>query len=819
MESFEMLGAFYLGKGYDLEAGAVRDELYLYDAKDLTTHAVCVGMTGSGKTGLCLSLLEEAAIDRIPAIAIDPKGDLGNLLLTFPGLGADDFRPWIDEGEASRNGFTPDDYAKQVAKKWREGLASWGQNGERIARLRAAADIAIYTPGSSAGLPISVLQSFHAPPRKLLDDPDAVRERTSATVSGLLTLLGIDADPLRSREHILLSTLLDAAWKEGKNLDLAAMIREIQEPPFDRIGVIDVESFFPAKDRFTLAMTLNNLLASPGFAPWMNGEPLDVARLLHTPEGKPRISILSIAHLGDAERMFFVTLLLNEVVSWMRTQSGSTSLRALLYMDEVFGYLPPTANPPSKLPMLTLLKQARAFGLGVVLATQNPVDLDYKGLSNAGTWFLGRLQTERDKARVLDGLEGISSTSGASQFDRSMIEATLARLKSRVFLVNNVHEDELSLFHTRWALSYLRGPLTRAQIRLLSDPRKGRVDSERTDSQRAPIAEAQGRTGRTRAAETRPVVPPGIREGFVTPSEPIGDGEGLLYRPALLGRARLHYINARVKIDSWEETALLTPLPAGDVGSDPWAEATDLPERLEDLDPVPIAGAIFAEMPPEATRPKSYARWSKALASHLYRECTMTLWKCPELKAVSRPEETEGDFRARTEQNAREKRDLSVEKLRKRYGPKLQRLQERIRKAQQKVEREQSQYKQQKVQTAISVGATLLGALFGRKVASAGNVGRATTSMRGMGRVAREKGDIAAARENLREMKKRLDELEQDFTREAEELRGAFDPESFEIETKEIRSRKSDISVGDLWLVWMPWRKRADGIAEPAFRE
>ncbi len=441
MQDFEKLGAFYLGKEYDVERNTVLDDLLLYDAKDLTTHAVCVGMTGSGKTGLCLSLLEEAAIDGIPSIAIDPKGDLGNLLLTFPDLAPASFKPWIDPAEATRKGMAVDDYAKKTAATWRKGLATWGQDPSRIAKFRESVEIDIYTPGSTAGLPLTVMRSFAAPPAAVLEDNDAFRERILSSVGGLLALLGIDADPIRSREHILLSNIFDHAWRAGRSLDMGGLIREIQSPPFTQVGVMDLEMVFPPKDRFGLAMQLNNLLASPGFSAWMKGDPLDISKLLYTASGHPRLTILSIAHLSDAERMFFVTILLNEVVAWMRSQPGTSSLRALLYMDEVFGYLPPTANPPSKLPLLTLLKQARAFGLGTVLATQNPVDLDYKALSNAGTWFLGRLQTERDKARVLDGLEGASATAGAA-FDRARTEATLSGVGSRVFLMNNVHDDE-----------------------------------------------------------------------------------------------------------------------------------------------------------------------------------------------------------------------------------------------------------------------------------------------------------------------------------------------------------------------------------------
>ena len=496
---FEKLGVFYLGRPYDLGARKPGEGFLLYDAKDLVTHAVCVGMTGSGKTGLCLSLLEEAAIDGIPALVIDPKGDLGNLLLTFPELRAADFRPWINEDDARRKGITPDAFAESQAETWTKGLAAWGEDGARIRRLREAADFAIYTPGSNAGLPVSILKSFAAPPVAVREDAEALGERIGTTVTSLLGLVGVEADPVRSREHILVSTILRVAWAEGRDLDLAGLIQQIQTPPVKRVGVLDVEAFFPSKDRFALAMTLNNLLASPGFAAWMEGEPLDVQSLLYTREGKPRVSIFSIAHLGDAERMFFVSLLLNQTVGWMRNQSGTTSLRALVYMDEIFGYFPPVANPPSKLPLLTLLKQARAFGVGVVLATQNPVDLDYKGLSNAGTWFIGRLQTERDKARVLDGLEG-AAAGAAGRFDRGKMEETIAGLGNRIFLMNNVHDDAPVVFETRWAMSYLRGPLTRDQIKILMDGRRGRTPSE------APAA--AGSAPATRS----PPAPPRYRE-------------------------------------------------------------------------------------------------------------------------------------------------------------------------------------------------------------------------------------------------------------------------------------------------------------------
>src|SRR3982751_2481322 len=469
MLNFEKLGMFYLGRASD-PAGTTLGEPILYDSRHLLTHALCVGMTGSGKTGLCLSLIEEAAIDGVPTIAIDPKGDLSNLLLTFPRLAAEDFRPWIDEDEARRAGSTPDDFAAQQAAAWKKGLADWGEDGARIERLRAAADFAIYTPGSRAGLPLSILSSFAAPDAALLDDGEALADRASTTAMSVLTLAGVGAAG-GGGEHTFLSTLFASAWKGGRGLDLGSVIQAVQSPPFQKIGVLDVDAFYPSKDRFALATRLNSMLASPGFEQGLEGEPLDPGRLLYGPAGKPRVSIISIAHLDDSRRMFFVSLLLNEIVGWMRRQSGTSSLRAIVYMDEIAGYFPPVANPPSKGPLLTLLKQARAFGIGIVLATQNPVDLDYKGLANIGTWFVGRLQTERDKQPLLDGLEGAAAGASA-KFDRAAMEQTLAGLGNRVFLMNNVHEDAPVVFESRWAMSYLRGPLTRKQIKVLMDPIK-----------------------------------------------------------------------------------------------------------------------------------------------------------------------------------------------------------------------------------------------------------------------------------------------------------------------------------------------------------
>jgi len=798
MEDFEKLGLFYLGRPLD-EAGAVLHEPLLYDARDLVTHALCVGMTGSGKTGLCLALLEEAAIDGFPAIAIDPKGDLGNLLLTFPELRPQDFRPWIEESEAARAGRTPDEHAAATAELWRKGLAESGQSPERIARFREACELAIYTPGSSAGLPLSLLKSFAPPPPAASADPDLVRERVLTTASGLLGLLGIEADPIQSREHILFSLLLQRAWGEGRALTLADLVREVQQPPIERVGVLDLESFFPSRERGALALRLNNLLASPGFQAWTQGEPLDIPRLLWTPEGKPRIAILSIAHLSDAERMFFVTLVLEELVSWMRTQSGTTSLRALVYMDEIFGYFPPTANPPSKTPLLTLLKQARAYGLGCVLATQNPVDLDYKGLANCGTWFLGRLQTERDKLRVLDGLEGATATSG-KPFDRAAMERTLASLARRTFLLHNVHEERPALFQTRWALSYLRGPLTKGQIATLMAPHKGAPPAP------APVAPVDaappavaGATSASTAAP-RPAVPAGVVELFLPPVSSASPAP-VTYRPALLGEARVHFVDAKKGVDVWQSVALLAALEED--GGNPWDGAEEFDEH-DGLTHAPVPAAGFGVLPAEAQRAKTFESWSRSLALHLYGKRTLSLCSCPALKLVARADEPRGNFLVRVRQAVREERDRVFEKLKARYQPRVATAQDRIRRAEERVRRETAQYEGARTQSMISAGASLLGALFGRKLASSANVGRAATAARGVSRAAQQKDDVSGAEEALRAAKQELIDLELAFQKEVDELGALPEPEALGLLELAVKPRKADTVVERVALVWLP---------------
>ncbi len=823
MQDFEKLGVFYLGKLYDLAAKSLKDELLLYDSKDLVTHAVCVGMTGSGKTGLCISLIEEAAIDGVPSILIDPKGDLCNLLLTFPGLTGQDFLPWVNQEDAAKKGFSVQDYANQQAETWQKGLASWGQDSSRIQKLRSTVDLKIYTPGSSAGIQVSILKSFAAPEASLLEDTDLFKDRISTTVTSLLSLVGIDADPIQSREHILLSTIIETMWRQGQDLDLATLIQQVQAPPISKIGVLDIESFYPTKERFSLVMALNNLFASPGFNTWMEGEPLDIKQILYTPEGKPRVAIFSIAHLGDSERMFFVALLMNQILGWMRAQPGTTSLRAIVYMDEIFGYLPPIGNPPSKLPMLTLLKQARAFGVGLVLATQNPVDLDYKALSNAGTWFIGRLQTERDKMRLLDGLQG-ATASTSMQFDRQEMENLLSGLGNRVFLMNNVNDDASVVFQTRWALSYLRGPLTRDQIKTLMAPYKTTPAAPRpaaaTLEAAAPAAAASAAVASTAAFPVAapalkstgqlPALSPDVPRFFIPPRGRAPAGSTLYYRPRLLGGAKVNFTDTKTRVDVTQNIVFLTPITDEAIPVE-WENADAISLALNDLEKIPSGEAQYAELPAAGSLAKNYTAWTKEFVTWLYGNQELTLMRSPSLEKVSNPGESERDFRLRLQQEFREVRDDAVEKLRQKYAPKSIALKERIRRAEQAVDREADQAKQQKTQAAISIGATLFGAFTGRKKISSSVLGKASTAAGRVSRSMEAQSDITRAKETVEALQQQFNDLQAQFDEEVAVLSSRIDPATETFEPVVIRPKKTDITVQLVALAWMPHWKDAQG--------
>lgn len=799
---YEKLGLFYLGRKYDMEARSLKEVPVLYDSKDLTTHAVIIGMTGSGKTGLGIGLLEEALIDGIPVIAIDPKGDLTNLMLTFPELRSGDFLPWINSRDALDEGLKPEEYAEKQAEMWKNGLSAWGLGPDRIARLSASAEFSLFTPGSSAGRQVSVLRSFSAPEPAITDDPDLFRDRIQIAATSLLAFTGLSGDPVLSREHILVSNILEFFWSEGRSIDIAGLIRAIQTPPFQRVGILDLESFFPENERFRLAMRLNNLLAAPGFEAWLSGEPLDAGRFLYTEQGKPKASIFTISHLDDTQRMFFVAMLLNEVLGWMRTQPGTSSLRAVLYMDEIFGYFPPVKNPPSKVPLLTLLKQARAYGLGVVLSTQNPVDLDYKGLSNTGTWFIGRLQTERDKERVVSGLEGAAAGSG---FDRSRMEEILAGLGKRVFLLHNVHEERPVIFQTRWAMSYLRGPLSRDQIRELAATGE---DTEGLPS--FPDTETV-RHRNSGSITAPPVIPSGIDEFFLRAS---GTGQGLVYVPGIIGMPEIHYFSAGYKVDTTEVFTVIAEFEDGPVVLD-WDRSRIADIQPGDLDGAPFPGGEFNPLPTEANKVGSYRKWNRELVKWLRLNRPLVLFRSRQFRLTGLPGETEREFRARISQTARETRDLEVEKLRRKYASRFNTLNNRLLRAEQAVAREQDQARSVGIQTAVSVGVAILGAFFGRRAVSSESASKMGTALKTASRARKEKLDVDRAREVVESIRGRLNELEERLREDVEKIETRYMPDALEVDEIVIRPRSTDISMEMFGLVWIPYRKGRCGRLTP----
>jgi hypothetical protein len=822
VEAYEKLGVFYLGRHVDPETAAAGDAPLLYDARHLTTHGVIIGMTGSGKTGLAISLLEEAAIDGVPVIAIDPKGDLTNLALTFPELRAEDFRPWVNVEEAAARGVTPDELAAAAAADWRQGLAAWDQPPERIARLRAAAPVTIYTPGSSAGRGVSLLASFRAPQGAARDDEDLLREKVEATATSLLALLGIDADPLQAREHILVANLLSHAWRAGRDLDLATLLAQIDAPPFARLGVMEVDTFYPRKDRLALAMRLNALLAAPGFAAWLEGEPLDVQRFLYTPDGAPRVSIFAIHHLDDAARMSFVSLLLSEVLAWTRSQPGTTSLRALLYMDEVFGYFPPVANPPAKRPLLTLLKQARAFGLGVVLATQNPVDLDYKGLSNTGTWFIGRLQTDRDKQRVLDALEG--ATAGSAAPGRKELERLLGGLGKRVFLLHDVHAPGgPALFHTRWALSYLRGPLTREQVRSLgfaaAAPAAAPVPAPVPGAAAAVLPAAAPTPAPSPSAPVPPAPAPSTAPGagavparYAPVRGPAPAGATLAWGAVALAAAELRYSSRRPAFELARRETLATGLPADGVPD--WAQGEPVA-----LDPACLGErrpeeGLFGEPPRAALDPARWAAWQRTLARDLAAARPLALWHAPRFDLASAPGETEGDLRARLAPRVREERDRAFQQLRERFGPKLRRLRERIDKAQATLAAEAARTQADERALALDVGASVVGALFGRGSFGATSLQRVA---RASGRAATPSRAAVTARAALETARGELAALDREFHEELDRVAAAHDAARLALEPLELRAKPADVTVDLFTLGWLPFWRDARGELTPAW--
>ncbi len=817
-----MAGDFFLGKIYDLDAGKMGEDLVHYDPDDLTTHGVITGMTGSGKTGLGVILLEEAALQGIPAIIVDPKGDLTNLLLHFPDLLPEDFKPWVDRDAARRDGISVEEAAEKAAKLWKNGLASYGIEKPQLEALRDAAEFAVYTPGSDSGLPVSILASFSAPTIPWEGNKEVLRDKISSTVTAVLGLIGIkDIDPVRTKEHILLSNIFEHAWQEGRDLDMETLITHVQSPPFDKLGVFSLDQFYPDGDRFKLAMLLNNFLAAPAFHTWLEGAPLNIGALLFTPDGKPRHSVFYLAHLSDQERMFFVTLLYTAVETWMRSQKGSGSLRVMVYFDEIAGYLPPVANPPSKSIILRMLKQARAFGVGLVLATQNPVDLDYKALSNAGTWMVGKLQTDQDKARLLDGLEGAAPGINRGDFDRM-----ISKIDKRVFLLHNVHEDEPQVFHTRWAMNYLPGPLTRTQLpelNALVSAKSHGVD-RRDQSVSGTAAE------KTKASLGQTVVP--VIQGSVKVQYyPVNLGPEsalkaantrlagempqpqYLYRPVLAGQARVAYLDRKynirhealytVKMDEYRKKGLVR-----------WENFITDPINLNRLSQSPQPGSYFESLDVLGIEggnvigdlEEDFIEW-------IYRTQTMTLRINQTLGVVAGPEVSGEAFRKMCEDAVEDKKDQAIEAIKDKYEAKLDKLEDMLQDEMQELEEDKQELSHRRMEEGGKLVENVLGLIGGRRRSL-------STSLTKRRMTSKAKADVEESEQEIARIEEDLKGMEEELAEELKNVEAQFDSVLDQVIEEPVSPYKKNIFTEMFGLLWLPYyafEQNGAWVTVPAF--
>ncbi len=791
-------GQLFLGEDIDDKHERTGDPVLL-KAADLTTHGVIVGMTGSGKTGLGVALIEEALLQGVPTLIIDPKGDLGNLLLTFPDLQADSFAPWVEGGDPAA-----------IASAWKDGLASWGIDGARLQTLRDAATFTIYTPGSTSGVGLNVIGSLQRPPDGT--DDETIADEVQGFVSGLLGLVGIEADPLASREHILLANLVQQAWANGVDLDLAGLVGQVQAPPIRKLGVFELDEFFPPDDRTKLALRLNGLLASPAFASWGQGDALDIGALL-APGGQPGCAIISVAHLSDEERQFVVTLVLSKLVTWMRRQPGTDQLRALVYFDEVVGFVPPTAAPPAKGPILTILKQARAFGVGLVLATQNPVDIDYKALSNAGTWMIGRLQTEQDKARLLDGL-----SAAAGGVDTAVMSATIAGLDKREFVLRQAGKDIPRTFTSRWAMSYLRGPLTRDQIATLMADR-------RTSNAAAPESSAAAgapTTPSAAAAPAAPAVDPGVLEDDVTPVAPtIAEGvpvrwldpaapwaasvgavsTSTRYAASIVATVELLFDDTKADLRHTEQfEGVLFPL------SDPLdlASLVTVDHDPRDLLSSAPAGASYRIPDARVTTKALFAEVEKAIIDTLLVSRTVSLFTNGELKLFSRPGEPAEEFATRCDAAADVGADKAAAALVKKFEARIERARTAVATAEDRVSQAQASQSTKKTDELMSGAGDLLGAVFGGR-GSARSIARKVGGLATRRSRSSEAGQrVETATNRVQEKSEALANLEADMADELAAIGDEWDAKAVAVQPLDVPLETSDIRVSSLALVWIP---------------
>ena len=781
---YEKLKLFYIGKEKTENKESIP---VIYKNKHLTTHAAIIGMTGSGKTGLGISLLEEAAIDNIPSIIIDPKGDMGNLLLTFPQLRGKDFEPWIEEQDAVNNSMSKEELAEKTARTWEKGITADFQSKERIAKLKNSADFTIYTPGSTAGVPVSILSSFKAPSKEVLDDTDILNQLVSSTVLSLLSLVDIKENS-SSKEHILISSIFMNYYTQGKDLSLEELISSIVSPAFKKIGVFDLETFFAQDDRLKLALKLNTIIANPSFKSWIEGEPLDISNLLYDENGKARVSIFSISHLNDSQRMFFVSLLLNQMVAWMRRQEGTSSLKALLYMDEIFGYFPPSQNPPSKQPMLTLLKQARSFGVGVILSTQNPVDLDYKGLSNIGTWFIGRLQTKQDKEKVIDGL----ATSGNIKFDKKQLMQMLSNLDKRNFIMKNIHEDDIKIFTTRWVLSYLKGPISKDDIkRLMSEKIEKALNKVHDISNKS----SQKVVSHSNDSSTKPILPNDLEERFSYFSQQ----DSYQMQPFLLTSCEINYYNASKKIDLKQKIIEKIYLDESDSNIN-W-------EDKEILDEIEFsknerANSSYYYTPSFIQNSRELKSIQREFTNKIYQNNKLTLHTISSLKLISKQDESINDFKIRVQDRLNESIDENIEKLQIKYAKEEKRLETKIERLFVKLEKEKDQASAQTTNTLISIGSSILGAFFGNSVLSKTNVGKAANGIKNASKILKEKKDVKFVEAQIEELNEDMSSLQEKLKLEIEKINEEYHISNYNIEETYIKLRRKDIFNVKISLLW-----------------
>ncbi len=789
-------GQLHIGEAINSNGDRSGDPISI-ESSDLTTHGVIVGMTGSGKTGLGVVMLEEALLSGVPVLAIDPKGDLANLCLTFPNLATSDFEPWVDQTKAASDGKTVTEVATSTAELWKNGLASWDLDGASIERLQSAASPIVYTPGSDAGVPLDILGRLSKPAS---DDPAVLQDEVESTVSGLLGLIGVESDPLSGREHILLSNLITNAWNNETEMDLATLLQQLLDPPIRKLGVLELDAFFPAKDRQALVMKLNGLLASPSFAAWTQGAPLDIEKMLWDENGNGRAAIVSLNHLEESERHFAVTVILSKLISWMRTQQGTGGLRAMVYLDEVMGFAPPNGNPPPKKPILTILKQARAFGVGMILSTQNPVDLDYKAISNAGTWLIGRLQTEQDKNRLVDGLR-----SADGEVDIAELSDTISGLGKRQFVLRTTRSSSLPLFTTRWAMSYLAGPLTRTQLSTLMADKKSTVASTATmPAQSDETADSAPPIGDDESP-TAPKWPTSIDVRFAATSSPwldaVGaDANGKRLMPALAARVSLLFDETKADLRHQQEWEAIIPLVDSIIDVDN-AIAVDFDDR--DLVTEAPDASVYALGHNDVTAAE-LKKAQTAIKNELYTTQTITLLKNSTLKLWSRPGESADDFNLRCDAAAQDKADAETAKIRTRLEKKMGTVQTALAKAEDRVHELQIQAEGRRENQMVNVATSVLGGLLGGRSRTRGMASAARRVSSGRRQAAASQARTETAQNRVLEKTEQLEDLELELQEAIIEIDDKWNDAASDIEPQDIALEKSDITITDFVAVWLP---------------